>query len=135
MKECFFFLYFLQNSKINFFSCFCLKLWFSGSDTSGFHFFLFLGVCPFFMFSRFFKLSRNCNSYITLLTFKLMKFLQVLIVVFYVFDTSFSKKLIEFFNFVFNCRFYFVLLVVTNFPNNELVSLAPHGRTDDTNTF
>ena len=32
--------------------------------------------------------------------------------VFYVFDTTFSKNLIEIAIFVFNCRFHFVFLVI-----------------------
>ena len=48
--------------------------------------------------------------------------------VFYDFDTTFSKNLIEFFNFVFNCRFYSVFLVVWDIPNNNLVSLVFYRR-------
>ena len=35
------------------------------------------------------------------------------------FDTSVLKKFTEFFNFVFNCRFYFVFLVVWKLLFNE----------------
>ena len=44
------------------------------------------------------------------------------------FDNSFSKNLIDFLNFIFNCRFYFVFLVVWNFLYNDPVSLAIQGR-------
>ena len=37
----------------------------------------------------------------------------------------------EFFNFVFNCRFYFVFLVVFNFLYNDPVWLAFPGRVDE----
>ena len=33
------------------------KLWFPGFDSTRFHIFLFLGICSFFAFSSFFKLS------------------------------------------------------------------------------
>ena len=51
--------------------------------------------------------------------------------VLYRFDNTSSKNLIEFFNFVFNCRFYFVFLVVFNFLYNEPVWLAFPWRADE----
>ena len=45
-------------------------------------------------------------------------------VVLYRFDNTFSNNLIEIFNFVFNCRFYFVFLVVFNFLYKDPVWLA-----------
>ena len=44
------------------------------------------------------------------------------------FDYTFSKKLIEIFHFVFNCRFYFVFFVASNFLYNDPVSLRCHGQ-------
>ena len=35
------------------------------------------------------------------------------------FDTPFSKNLIEFFTIIFNCRFYFVFLVLWNLLDND----------------
>ena len=51
-------------------------------------------------------------------------------VVLYRFDSTFSKYLIEFFNFVSNFRFYFVFLVVFIFLYNEPVWLAFPGGVD-----
>ena len=46
-------------------------------------------------------------------------------------DTTFSKNLIEFHNFVFESRFNFVTLVVS-FMYNDQVSLACHRRKNET---
>ena len=65
------------------------------------------------MFSSFVKLSRNCQFIYHNFCVQnnkqviIFKFLKIKIVVLYRFDSTFSKNLIEFFNFVFNCRFYF----------------------------
>ena len=40
------------------------------------------------------------------------------------FDNTFSKNIIEIFNVVFNCIFYFVLLVEWNFLYNDPIELA-----------
>ena len=46
-------------------------------------------------------------------------------------STLLSKNSFEIFIFVFNCRFYFVFLVVWNFLYNDPVSLTFHGKIDD----
>ena len=122
-KECSFF---LLNSNLVFIAVVRLKLWCSGFDSTRFHKF-FLGICPFFMFSKFVKLSRYCqfkypNFGVQNNTqLEIFKSLKIYIVVLYRFDNTFSKNFIEFFNFVFNCRFCFVFLVVFNFLYNDPV--------------
>ena len=90
-----------------------LKLCCSGFDTTRFHNFFkkFLGICPFFMFSNFIKLSRYCQfiyhifrvrNNAQLIIFKSLKILNVVLY------RTFSKNLIEFLIFVSKCRFQFV---------------------------
>ena len=55
--------------------------------------------------------------------------------VLYRFDNTFSKNLIEIFNFVFKCHFYFVFSVVFNFLYNDPVWFAFPGRVDEPKTI
>ena len=81
-----------------------LKLLFSGFDTTRFQIFLFLDICQFFTFSSFVTLSHYFISHITLLAFQKKhnwlidnKILNDIDYRFNGLDTSFLKKLIEFF--------------------------------------
>ena len=61
------------------------------------------------------------SSNIELLKFKIehIKVFKGIDYCFNGFDTPFSKKLNEFFTFVFNCSFYFVFLIFWNFLDKE----------------
>ena len=78
------------------------------------------------MFSNFVKLSRYCQFKYHNFCFqnntqlKIFKSLKIYVVLYH-FDNTFSKNLIELFNFVFNCLLYFVFLVVFNFLYNDAV--------------
>ena len=125
IKECSFF---LLNSNLVFIAVIALSydvlalilIYFTNS-------FLILGICTFFMFSNFVKLSRYCRfmNHIFLVQNKaqliIFKSSRKYIAVLYRFDNTFSKNLIEFFNFVFKCRFYVVFLVVFDFLYNDPV--------------
>ena len=79
------------------------------------------------MFSRFVKLSRYCQFIYHIFRDQnneqliILKSLKIWIVVFYHFDSTFSKILIKFLNIVFNCSFHFVVLIVFNFLYNDQV--------------
>ena len=90
---------------------------FSGFDTTRFQIFLFyIFVClsRFIVSSRYHIIESSQISHITLLALKKgtienIEMLKDTECQFNGFDTSFFKSLIEFFNFVVNCRFYFVV--------------------------
>ena len=79
------------------------------------------------MFSSFVKLPPDCQFIYHIFRVQnnapyiIFNSLKIQIVVLYRFDSTFSKNLTEFLNFVFNCRFYFVFLVVINFLYNDPV--------------
>ena len=92
-----------------------LKLLFSGFYTTRFQIFLFLDICKFFMFSsHIITLLTVLISHISVAknTIEHIKILKDIDYRFKGLDTSFLKKLIDFFNFVFTCHFYFVVSVV-----------------------
>ena len=79
------------------------------------------------MFSIFVKLSRYWQFIYHLFCVQnnaqliIFNYLNIWIVVLYHFDNTFSKNLIEIFNFDFNCHFYFFFLVIFNFLYNDPV--------------